>query len=106
MNDNVAVSKIVPVCYKKHSYHSYVFLGLSSFFSSSIKDQLTSSDIREIWVCTQSSYGPEPKPGYVRNLSYDPVKLGQEYGRANLLLLSSQIRRVCSLQSQHQNHLN
>ena len=30
------VSIILPVCYKKHSYHSYVFLGLSSFLNSDV----------------------------------------------------------------------
>ena len=55
------VSKILPVCYKKHSYQSYVFLVfflLSSILMST--DLLTSSDKREIWTCTQPSYGPEP----------------------------------------------
>ena len=71
---------------------------------------LTLSDKREIWTCTQPSYDPEPNldmyvvhTGYV---SYDPVKFGQECGRANLLLLSVK-SHVRSLQCQHQNsHIN
>ena len=41
-------------------------------------------------------------PGCVRSLSYDPVKFGQECGRANLLLLSLK-SHVRSLQCPHQN---
>ena len=57
----MVVSKILPVCYKKHSYHIYLFVVF--FLLSSIPmstDRLTSSDKREIWTYTQSSYGPEP----------------------------------------------
>ena len=69
----MAVSKILPVCYKKHSYHSGLCLPclLSSIPMST--DRLTSSDKREIWTCTQSKLRSRTKPGYVRSLSYDPV---------------------------------
>ena len=62
-------------------------------------DRLTSSDKREIWTCTQSSYGPEPNLDMYVVLSYDPVKLSQEYGRAGLLLLSTHIRILLALES-------
>ena len=50
LNNNGVVSKILPVCYNTHSYNSYVFLELASFFYSDV----TSSDKREIWTCTWS----------------------------------------------------
>ena len=57
-------------------------------FSSAAKSTnlITSSDLREIWTCTQPSYGPEPNLDVYAVLSYDPVKFGQECGRANLTL--------------------
>ena len=66
--------------------------------------RLTSSDRRDIWTCTQSSYGPEPNLDMYAVSATIQLMFRQEYGRANLLLLSTQIKSdVCSLQSQHQN---
>ena len=77
MNNNLAVSlfvKILPVCYKKHPYHSYVFLWLASFFflllrrqqiCSPCKIREKSGHVRSLatvqnqtWICTQSKLRP------------------------------------------------
>ena len=62
-------------------------------------DRLTSSDKREIWTLTQSSYGPEPKLDMYAVWVTIQLMFGQEYGRANLLLLSTQIRRLLASES-------
>ena len=71
-----------------------VFILLSSFFCSEV-DKSTHfiraekhPDMHAAWLRSRT------KPGYVRSLSYDPVKFGQECGRANLLLLSAQFQRL------------
>ena len=57
-------------------------------------NQLTLSDKKEIRTCTQSSYGPEPNLDMYAVWATIQLKFGQELGRANLLLLSAQIRRL------------
>ena len=103
----MVVSKILPVCYSKHSYHSYVFLELASFFFLQFQCQQIGS-----------LHLTREKSGHVRNLSYGPepnldiyavratiqLMLGQEYGRANLLLLSTQIRRLLASESTSESH--
>ena len=48
---------------------------------------------------TQSSYGPEPNPDMYAVSATIRLMFGQEYGRANLLLLSTQIRRLLASES-------
>ena len=72
MSNNLAVSlviKILPVCYKKHPYHSYGFLGcllLSSILTST--NLLTLQDKRELksHVCSRQRQDQNPHvPGKV-----------------------------------------
>ena len=61
--------------------------------------RLTSSDKREIWTRTLSSYGPEPSLDMYAVWATIQLMLGQEYGRASLLLLSAQIKRLLASES-------
>ena len=105
MNNNLAVSlfvKILPVCHTKHPYQYYVFLWLASFFFLQFRCQQFSSLHLTGEKSGQSSYGPEPNPDMCAVSAMIQLMFGQEYGRANLLLLPLK-SDFCSLQSQHQN---
>ena len=63
---SLVIKKILPVCYKKHPYHSYVFLGCllrSSILTST--NQLTLQDERELksHVCSRQCQDQNPVPG-------------------------------------------
>ena len=77
---------------------------LSSIPMSTVR--ITSSDKREIWTCTQFSYGPEPNPDMYAVLAAIQLMFGQEYDRANLLLLSTQIRRLLASESTSESHVS
>ena len=71
MNNNLAVSlvieKILPVCYKKHPYHSYGFLAGFFFFLRVCCQQFCSFLLvrsENPGVCA-AELRPRAKPGYV-----------------------------------------
>ena len=105
MNNNPAVSLLkYSLCAITSTLTTPVFLWLTSFFFLLFRCQqfgslhLTGEESGHV----RSLAAVQNKPGYVRSVSYDPVNVlmfGQEYGRANLLLLSTQIRHLLASES-------
>ena len=86
------------MCYKKHSYHSYIFFELASFFFLQFRcQQIGSLHLTR----KKSGHVPSPEPNLDMYAVWATIQLmlGQEYGRANLLLLSTQIRRLLASES-------
>ena len=77
MNNDMAVSGVKYSLCALISTLTTVMSFLSWLLSSILMsiNQLTSSDKKQIWTCTQSKLWSRTKPGYVRSLSYDPVNV-------------------------------